>query len=121
VRTGWLQDDVLGALVPRADLLAYPSLYEGFGFPPLQAMLAGVPVVATGAGSLREVVGDAALLVEPRDHGGLVEALGDCLDDESLRERLRTAGTARAAMFSWERCGEGLEALYRDVAGAGHG
>jgi glycosyltransferase involved in cell wall biosynthesis len=121
VRTGWLRDDVLAALFARADLLAYPSLYEGFGFPPLQAMLAGVPVVATGAGSLREVVGDAALLVEPRDHAGLVAALGACLDDEPLRERLRTAGTARAAMFSWERCGEGLEALYRDVAGAGRG
>jgi glycosyltransferase involved in cell wall biosynthesis len=118
VRTGWLPDTALSVLVARAALLAYPSLYEGFGFPPLQAMRAGVPVVATGAGSLREVLGDAALMVEPRDHAGLVSALTSGLDDEPLRRRLRAAGTLRAGTFSWERCGVGLEALYRDVAGA---
>ncbi|HEY6425691.1 MAG TPA: glycosyltransferase family 1 protein [Acidimicrobiales bacterium] len=119
VRTGWLEDEALGALIGRADLLAYPSLYEGFGFPPLQAMQAGVPVVATGAGSQREVLGDAALMVEPGDHDGLVVALQRVLDDESQRQSLRAAGTARVATFSWERCAEGLEALYRDVAVAG--
>ena len=118
VRTGWLREEELSALVGRARLLAYPSLYEGFGFPPLQAMQAGVPVVATGAGSLREVLGDAALMVEPGDHDALVAALETCLDDESVRQRLCAAGTAHAARFSWERCGEGLEALYRDVAGS---
>jgi glycosyltransferase involved in cell wall biosynthesis len=121
VRTGWLEPDALGALMARAELLAYPSLYEGFGFPPLQAMQAGVPVVATGAGSLREVLGDAALLVEPGDQDALAAALQSCLDDESLRRRLRAAGTARAATFSWDRCGAGLEALYRDVAGGTRG
>jgi glycosyltransferase involved in cell wall biosynthesis len=121
VRTGWLSDDALGVLVARAALLAYPSLYEGFGFPPLQAMRAGVPVVATGAGSLREVLGDAALMVEPRDHAGLVSALTAGLDDERLRGRLRAAGTTRAGAFSWERCGDGLEGLYRDVAGVTDG
>jgi glycosyltransferase involved in cell wall biosynthesis len=121
VRTGWLEDGTLAALVSRADLLAYPSLYEGFGFPPLQAMRAGVPVVATGAGSLREVLGDAALMVEPGDHDGLVLGLQRCLDDDSLRRRLRAAGTDRVAAFSWERCGEGLESLYRDVAGSAGG
>ncbi len=116
VRTGWVSPDALSALLARADLLAYPSLYEGFGFPPLQAMQAGVPVVATGAGSLREVLGDAALVVEPGDHDALVHALRSCLDDEALRQRLRAAGAVRVTDFSWERCGEGLEALYRDVA-----
>jgi glycosyltransferase involved in cell wall biosynthesis len=121
VRTGWLQDEELGALMTRADVLAYPSLYEGFGFPPLQAMQAGVPVVATGAGSLREVLGDAALMVEPGDQDGLAAALDSCLDDDAVRQRLRAAGAARAAAFSWDRCGEGLETLYRDVAGNTNG
>ena len=70
VRTGWVTQLDLAALLARASVLAYPSLYEGFGFPPLQAMRAGVPVVATRAGSLPEVLGDAALLVEPGDHDG---------------------------------------------------
>ena len=64
VRTGWVEEPDLAALLSRASLLAFPSLYEGFGFPPLQAMRAGVPVVATRAGSLPEVLGDGALLVE---------------------------------------------------------
>ena len=66
---------------PGPALLAYPSLYEGFGFPPLQAMRAGVPVVATRAGSLPEVLGEARLLVDPGDHDGLVGALASCLGD----------------------------------------
>ena len=110
----------LAALLARASLLAYPSLYEGFGFPPLQAMRAGVPVVATRAGSLPEVLGDAAALVEPGDHDGLVEALGRCLGDEEERGRLIAAGTEWSSRYSWERCGEGLETLYRDAA-AGRG
>jgi glycosyltransferase involved in cell wall biosynthesis len=116
VRTGWVTQPDLAALLARASVLAYPSLYEGFGFPPLQAMRAGVPVVATRAGSLPEVLGDAAVLVEPGDHDGLVEALARCLDDEAERHRLITAGTAWSARYSWERCGEGLETLYRDAA-----
>jgi glycosyltransferase involved in cell wall biosynthesis len=98
-----------------ADVLAYPSVYEGFGFPPLQAMRAGVPVVATGAGSLPEVLGEGALLVEAGSHAQLVDALIACLDDDALRARLVDAGRRRAAEFTWERCGAGLEALYRDA------
>ncbi len=101
-----------------AAVLAYPSLYEGFGFPPLQAMQAGVPVVSTRAGSLPEILGDGAILVEPRDHDGLAAALDACLGDEALRDRLVAAGTAWASRYSWERCGGGLEALYRDAANA---
>ena len=117
VRTGWVAAVDLNVLLRRASLLAYPSLYEGFGFPPLQAMQAGVPVVATSAGSLPEVLGDAALLVPPSDHDALVGALRRGLDDESERARLVAAGTAWAAQYSWERCGAGLEALYRDAVG----
>jgi glycosyltransferase involved in cell wall biosynthesis len=120
VRTGWVTQSDLAALLARASVLAYPSLYEGFGFPPLQAMRAGVPVVATRAGSLPEVLGDAAALVEPGDHDGLVEALRRCLGDQEERGRLSAAGLEWSARYSWERCGEGLETLYRDAA-AVHG
>jgi len=120
VRTGWVEEPDLAALLSRASLLAFPSLYEGFGFPPLQAMRAGVPVVATRAGSLPEVLGDGALLVDVADHDGLVEALATCLGDEVERRRLIAAGAAWSARYSWERCGDGLEALYRDAA-AGRG
>jgi glycosyltransferase involved in cell wall biosynthesis len=116
VRTGWVEEADLAALLGHASLLAYPSLYEGFGFPPLQAMRAGVPVVATRAGSLPEVLGDGALLVDAGDHEGLVEALDAGLGDQALRGRLIAAGAAWCARYTWESCGAGLEALYRDAA-----
>jgi len=116
VRTGWVAPEVRGALVARAEVLAYPSLYEGFGFPPLEAMRAGVPVVATRAGSLPEVLGDGALLVDAADHDGLADALERCLTDQDLRGRLRAAGARRAEEFSWAECAIGLERLYRDLA-----
>jgi glycosyltransferase involved in cell wall biosynthesis len=116
VRTGWVAPADLAVLLSRASVLAYPSLYEGFGLPPLQAMRAGVPVVATRAGSLPEVLGDGALLVEVGDREGLAEALGICLDDQVERRRLIAAGAAWSARYSWERCGDELEALYRDAA-----
>jgi glycosyltransferase involved in cell wall biosynthesis len=118
VRTGWVEPRQLAALLMGATVLAYPSLYEGFGFPPLQAMRAGVPVVATSAGSLPEVLGDGALLVQPGDHDALVAALDGCLGDDALRARLIAAGTGWVTRYSWERCGEGLEELYREAAGA---
>jgi glycosyltransferase involved in cell wall biosynthesis len=116
VRTGWVTPAQLAVLLERASVLAYPSLYEGFGFPPLQAMRAGVPVVATRAGSLPEVLGDGALLVDPGDYESLAAALSTCLCDEGERRRLIAAGTAWSARYSWERCGHGLESLYRDAA-----
>ena len=120
VRTGWVEQPALAALLAGATVLAYPSLYEGFGFPPLQAMRAGVPVVATRAGSLPEVLGDAALMVDAGDHDELVAALDACVADDSLRHSLHAAGVAWSDRFSWDRCGAGLEELYRDAAdGAG--
>lgn len=121
VRTGWVDQPTLAALFAQAAVLAFPSLYEGFGFPPLQAMRAGVPVVATRAGSLPEVLGDAALLVDVADHGTLADALRQALDNEAVRARLVQAGTAQAARFTWAQCGAGLAALYRDIAGARSG
>lgn len=116
VRTGWLEPSTLAALLTRASVLAFPSLYEGFGFPPLEAMAAGVPVVATRAGSLPEVLGDGASMVDVGDGDGLMDALDRILNDPVLRQRMVAAGGDRAASFSWERCGEGLTELYRDVA-----
>jgi glycosyltransferase involved in cell wall biosynthesis len=117
VRTGWIDDQELAVLLRRAAILAFPSLYEGFGFPPLQAMRAGVPVVATRVGSLPEVLGDGALFVEAGDHDALAGALDRCLTDDAVRDQLIAAGTAWVARYSWASCGEGLERLYRDAAG----
>ena len=81
-------------------------------------MRVGVPVVATRGGSLPEVLGDGALLVDPGDHDGLAAALDACLADDALRARLIAAGSAWSARFTWERCGAGLEDLYSDAVGA---
>jgi glycosyltransferase involved in cell wall biosynthesis len=120
VRTGWVDDNTLAALFDQAAVVAFPSRYEGFGFPPLQAMQAGVPVVATVAGSLPEVLGDAAVLVEVGDTGALAAALERVLGDDELARRLVAAGREQAARFDWGDCAAGLEQLYLDAASAGH-
>ncbi len=100
---GFVEDDDLAALYRQAVALAFPSLYEGFGLPPLEAMACGTPVVASTASSVPEVVGDAALLLDPTEISAWSEALARLLHDEALRARLRRAGLARARTFSWER------------------
>ena len=117
VRLGWVEDPDRAALLGGAWAYAYPSLYEGFGFPPLEAMAAGVPVVATTAGALPEVLGDAALLVAPGDRDALASALLQ-LDDGGTRAALVERGHRRAAAFSWDACAAGLVALYRRAAAA---
>jgi glycosyltransferase involved in cell wall biosynthesis len=97
-------------------VLAYPSLYEGFGLPTLEAMAAGVPVVTTTAGALPEVVGDAAVLVEPGDSDALAHALERVLSDELERLALIERGHKRASMFTWEACAKGLTDLYDEAA-----
>jgi glycosyltransferase involved in cell wall biosynthesis len=121
VRTGWVDGPTLSALLSRAAVLAYPSVYEGFGLPPLEAMAAGIPVVATRAGSLPEVLGEAACLVEVGDTDALAGALERVLGDQEYREALVAAGLARTATYTWEQCGLGLSELYRSVAGERHG
>lgn len=118
-RTGWVDEATLSGLLHSAAVLAYPSLYEGFGFPPLQAMAAGVPVVATRAGALPEVLGDAASLVPAGDPEALAGALAELLDDHARWADAVGRGISRAAGFTWERCAEGLDALYRAAAGSG--
>jgi glycosyltransferase involved in cell wall biosynthesis len=116
VRLGYVDDDVLQGVLAGATVLAYPSVYEGFGFPPLEAMAAGVPVVATAAGSIPEVVGDGALLVPPGDTDALAAALVTVLDDDAARDALVRRGRCRSAVFTWESCGDGLANLYADAA-----
>jgi glycosyltransferase involved in cell wall biosynthesis len=115
-RDGWVEDGA--GLIAGAAAFAYPSLYEGFGLPPLEAMAMGVPVVATRAGALPEVLGPAAELVEPGDPAGLAAALERVLEDPSRRSELVRAGRDRAAGFSLDRAATGLIGLYRDAAGA---
>jgi glycosyltransferase involved in cell wall biosynthesis len=115
-RVGWVVDR--SSLIAGALLLAYPSLYEGFGLPPLEAMSLGVPVVATTAGAIPEVVDDAAVLVAPRDAAALAEALLLVARDAAVRDRLIASGTERVRVFSWQRAGRQLSELYRRLADA---
>ena len=116
---GWVDDATRAALLRGATVLAYPSRDEGFGFPVLEAMSVGVPVVASAVGGVPEVAGDAALLVPPDDPGALAAALRTALGDEAERQRLITSGRARASSFSWERHARGMAELWRDAREAG--
>ncbi|HSL23359.1 MAG TPA: glycosyltransferase family 1 protein [Vicinamibacterales bacterium] len=114
---GFVSDDTLAALYRLAAVFVFPSLYEGFGLPPLEAMASGTPVVTSNVSSLPEVVGDAALLVDPYDTAAIGGAVKLVLTDETLREDLRRRGFARAAEFSWARAAERVRAIYAEVAG----
>lgn len=115
VRLGWVNDRQRDALLQAATVFAYPSRYEGFGLPPLQAMAAGTPVVATRCGALEEILGDAARLVDVGDQDGLAEAIEQLVDDPGARRQLSGRGLARAALFTWEACADGLVALYGEA------
>jgi len=115
VRPGYLDGQALAVALANASVLAYPSLYEGFGFPPLQAMAAGVPVVATTAGAIPEVVGDGALLVGPGDADDLAGAIDSVLDGGASIDALVDRGRTRANAFTWQACAEGLALLYTDA------
>ena len=116
---GFVADDDLPALYSAADLLAFPSLYEGFGLPLLEAMACGAPVLSSDASSLPEVAGDgAALLLSPHDEAGWSAALIDLLGDDAARRRLRQAGLARSAHFKWSAAAHELAALYRRLLAA---
>jgi glycosyltransferase involved in cell wall biosynthesis len=110
--TGYVDDDALPALYAAARVFAYPSLYEGFGIPPLEAMASGTPVVASTAGALPEVLGDAALLVDPHDTDALTQALQAAAEDHG---DLRRRGLQRAAQFTWSRTAEQTWQVYQAV------
>ena len=113
---GRVPDDDLPALYAGADALLLPSLYEGFGFPVLEAMACGTPVVCADSSSLPEVAGDAALLVPATDDEALAAAVARILTEPGLADELRRRGAAQAARFRWEKCAAETVALYREVA-----
>jgi len=104
IRTGFVSDEDRRALLSGAEVLAYPSRYEGFGFPVLEGFAANVPVLTSSTSALPEVAGNAALLVDPDDPAAIAQGLAQLLDDEDLRNVLRAAGTARVASYTWHRC-----------------
>lgn len=113
VRLGYVSDADRSALLRDAEVFAYPSRYEGFGFPPLEAMAVGVPVVATRTGALPEVLGDAACLVATGDVDALAAALSDVLGDENLRRDLVARGHGTVASYRWDAAADAMVGLYR--------
>jgi glycosyltransferase involved in cell wall biosynthesis len=117
VLAGGVDDPTRRALLERAAVLAYPSIYEGFGFPVLEAMTVGVPVVAARAGSIPEVAGDAALLVEPTNEAGLARELDRVISDDRVRDELIARGHTRVRDFRWDDTARALVACYQSLAG----
>ena len=116
--TGYIDDEDLPALYSAADLLAFPSLYEGFGLPLLEAMACGTPVITSDASSLPEVAADgSAVLLSPHDEAAWASALIDALTDELARQRLIEAGFARAQQFTWGAAARQLVDLYQELLG----
>jgi glycosyltransferase involved in cell wall biosynthesis len=116
---GYVPDGELAALMNGAIAFVYPSLYEGFGLPPLEAMACGTPVITSNRSSLPEVVGNAALLVDPENTRDLALAMARLVDEAPLREELRERGLERARQFSWRRTAELTAAVYESVATGG--
>ncbi|MCY4022969.1 MAG: glycosyltransferase family 1 protein [Anaerolineaceae bacterium] len=113
--TGFVDDADLPALYSAAEVFAFPSLYEGFGLPVLEAMACGTPVVTSDLSSLPEVAGDAALLTDPLDVEALADALRRLISDSQLRQQLIRAGQTRAGQFTWRRAALQLLDVYRRV------
>ncbi|NWF79961.1 MAG: glycosyltransferase family 4 protein [Chloroflexi bacterium] len=114
---GYLPDTDLPALLGDATAFVFPSLYEGFGMPVLEAMACGAPVLTSSTSALPEVAGNAALLVDPHDTAAMADALGRLAADEALRAELRARGYARAALFTWERCARATLAVLEQALG----
>lgn len=115
--TEYVPDEEICPLMCGAMAFVFPSIYEGFGMPPLEAMACGVPVLTTHAASLPEVVGEDAVVVDPYDVDDMAGGLERLYTDPALRQKLCTAGLKRAALFTWERSAEQLYAVYREVCG----
>jgi glycosyltransferase involved in cell wall biosynthesis len=112
---GFVPDQTLAALYRLADVFVFPSLYEGFGLPPLEAMASGTPVITSNVSSIPEVVGDAALMIDPYDPQAIADAMHRVLTEPALRTDLRTRGLARAREFSWERSIARVRDIYSAV------
>lgn len=118
-RLGFTSETTLATLYRRATAFVFPSIYEGFGLPPLEAMASGAPVLCSDIPAVSEVVGDAALRVPPHDVEAWREGLETILSDEDLRTRLRSRGVERAGGFTWSRCAEATLGVYHELAGVG--
>jgi glycosyltransferase involved in cell wall biosynthesis len=114
---GHQPDDVVVELMNFCEVFVFPSLYEGFGLPPLEAMACGAPVITSNASSLPEVVGDAALLVDPLSIEEIAAAMHRVLGDAALRHELREKGLARAGQFSWKNAAKETLSVYKSVLG----
>jgi alpha-1,3-rhamnosyl/mannosyltransferase len=118
VLAGYVSDATKAALLGGAEALAYPSLYEGFGLPVLEAMATGTPVLGSNVAALPELVGDAGLLVDPTDAAAIAAGLESLLSDTDLRARLSARGRVRAAEFSWDATARRTSEVLRAAAGA---
>lgn len=115
---GYIPDEDLSAIYNMADLFVYPSLYEGFGLSPLEAMSCGCPVIASTTSSMPEVVGEAAIMVNPYDIEGLADAMCRVLTNKELRLKMKKQGIERAKMFSWKRCATETLEVYKNLISA---
>jgi glycosyltransferase involved in cell wall biosynthesis len=113
---GYLPEETLAVMYRLAGVFVFPSLYEGFGLPPLEAMASGTPVVTSNVSSLPEVAGDAAVLVDPYDPQAIADGIYRVLTDETLRRDMVHKGIARAGQFSWEQSVRRVRAIYGEVA-----
>ncbi len=113
---GFMPEETLAVMYRLAAVFVFPSLYEGFGLPPLEAMASGTPVVTSNVSALPEVAGDAALLVDPYDPVAIADAIHDVLTNDALRSRLCHKGQQRASQFSWEASARRVRDIYRQVA-----
>jgi glycosyltransferase involved in cell wall biosynthesis len=114
---GFVPFDTLRNFFESASVFVFPSLYEGFGLPPLEAMACGTPVITSDVSSLPEVVGDAALLVNPENVFDIARGIREVLQDGQLRRRLIERGRIQAAKFSWQRTARQVLEIYQEVAG----
>ena len=112
---GWVGDETLPGLLAAAQIFVYPSLYEGFGLPPLEAMAAGTPAVVGRYSAAGEVLGDAAWLVDPLDAGGFADALRTLAGDDALRASYSVAGKAQAGGYTWARTAAATISAYRSI------
>ena len=118
VVTDYVAEEELPALYRSAAAFVYPSLFEGFGLPPLEAMACGTPVVTSNTSSLPEIVGDAAVMIDPYDETAMAQAMLEVVSNQQLRARLREAGRQRAQGFTWRAAAEKTLALYQEVLNA---
>jgi len=115
--TDFIDDEDLPFLYSGAEMFLYPSLYEGFGLPVLEAMACGTPVIASNLSSLPEVIGEAGILIDPLNVEEIVQAMEKLSKDKRLQEELQKKGLERAKLFSWERAAEETMELYKEMLG----